>query len=236
MSTQHFFMPLVVVGLVVLTLALSGIVRRYQQQQAARRSVVKRMETGIRLVEGLLQGLKSLPLAFKLRQALRQDALNRYRTIGRIYRDYPRLEVKLKEAQACFHSEPNVTPGCVPEVIDEPQIAALVADLDELSGFVGSSQWLSPPVMDVRKGFVDQLGELRAELLSKFHMAHFRQKYEAGDANNAQDHLRRLMDTLKTRGPNTEKVLELYERAEEEYNASMRRVASNLPETVLKAS
>ena len=111
MSTQHFLMPLVVVGLVVLTLVMSGIARRYQQRQAARRSIVNRTETGIRLIEKLLQDLKSLPLPFHLRQTLRQDVLHRYHMIGRIYRNYPRLEERLKAAQARFQTESALSPA-----------------------------------------------------------------------------------------------------------------------------
>lgn len=234
MSTQNFFMPMVVIGLVVLTLIMSGLTRRYQQRQAARRSIVNRTETGIRLIEGLLQELKSFPLPFQLRQTLRQDVLHRYQMIGRIYRDYPQLEERLKIAQARCQTEPEVAPGNVMEVTDEPQVASLVANLDELSELVESPHSLLSTSLDIRKECVKQIGELRAELLSNFHMAQFARKFEAGDTNSARDHLRQLMTTLKARGPNTAKVFEFYERAEEEYNASMRRVVGDLPETVLK--
>jgi hypothetical protein len=236
MSTQHFFMPLVVVGLVVLTLVLSGIARRYQQRQAARRSVVNRMETGIRLIEETLRDLQSFPLATTLRQTLRQDVLRRYQMIGQIYRTYPRLGEQLKEAEARLAAESDVAVGNVPEITDESEVATFIDKLDELSVFVEGPHLLSPPIFDKRKRFVFQLGEIRAELLSKFHHAQFRQKHQAGELSAAQDHLRSLMETLKTRGPNTEKVLDLYNQAEEEFNVSLRRVDSALPETALKAS
>ena len=236
MSTQHFFMPLAVVGLVVLTLVMSGIARRYQQQQAARRSVVNRMETGIRLIEEALQESTSLPLPATLRKTLRQDVLRRYQMIAQIYRAYPRLSEQLKEAEARLTAEPEVGVGTVPEISDESTVSAFVERLDELAVFIEGPQLLSPPIFEKRKRFVLQLGEIRAELLSKFHHAKFRQKHQAGELSAAQDHLCRLMETLKTRGPNTEKVVELYHQAEEEFNASIRRVDSDLPEPALKAS
>ena len=236
MSAQHFFMPLVAVGLVVSTLVLSGVARRYQQQQAARRSIVNRMETGIRLIEGLLRDLGALPLTAKLRRTLRPDVLNRYLLIGQVFRGYPRLAEHLKDAQLRLDVESDRILGEVPELADESAVATLIVHLDELSSFIDNSRLLPSPALAERKDFVRQLGEVRAELLSNYHHANFRQKYEAGDANGARNHLRRLMESLRVHGPNTEKVLGLYQAAEEELKFSLRREEHDLSESALKAS
>ena len=89
MFSEQLLLPLVVIGLVILTLVMSGVARRYQQQQAARRSVVRRMEAAIRQVELALERLQPVGLDSAVKQVFRGDVVDRYRMIGRVFRRYP---------------------------------------------------------------------------------------------------------------------------------------------------
>lgn len=213
MFSEQLLLPLVVIGLVILTLVMSGVARRYQQQQAARRSVVRRMEAAIRQVELALERLQPVGLDSAVKQVFRGDVVDRYRMIGRVFRRYPGLAQCLEQAEVRLRNDAVNVAGVAPTIKDEVELQRLLGSLEDLLGYLDGQGTVHPLSRETLEAVQTALGERRAELLFQHHEALFRAKQEEGDVDAARTHMRRLMEALRTLGPNTSRVHELYQRA-----------------------
>lgn len=213
MSTEQFLLPLVVIGLVVLTLVLSSIARRYQQHQAARRSVVQRMELAIRWLERLRARLQPLPLGRVVQQAIAADILDRYRMISRVFRRYPDLARLLAQAEARL-ADPAAQPsGAVPVIMADEELASLLTDLGELSSYFRDRGTLHPLAADQAEQVLGQLAECRCELLAQHYHAHFRDLQAAGEHTAGRAQLLHLLELLRSNQPVTPRLRELEKAA-----------------------
>ena len=155
MFSEQLLLPLVVIGLVILTLVMSGVARRYQQQQAARRSVVRRMEAAIRQVELALERLQPVGLDSAVKQVFRGDVVDRYRMIGRVFRRNDAVNVA----------------GVAPTIKDEVELQRLLGSLEDLLGYLDGQGTVHPLSRETLEAVQTALGERRAELLFQHHEA-----------------------------------------------------------------
>jgi len=206
--------PLAVLGLLSATLLMGALVNRYQAHQALVGSRVRRLEAGAAQIAEALSVLRGVPLSRELRLALRGEVLARYQKIRRLYRRYPAILERIRAAETAMHAEGAKGPGGVGPIADEPALRRTLRALDLLLGVMETGGALQPLPADVRGIFRRELGERRAEVLSRFHLVESRRLENAGNLMRARTQLTRLLQVLRQRGPATDFVRELYAEAE----------------------
>ncbi len=213
-TLQEWGVPLAVLGMLMATLFMAAVVKRYQAHQGLVRAQVQRLEQGlVGIVDGLA-ALHGVPLSRELRVTLRSDVLARYQRIARLYRRYPAIAQRVREAEAAIGAEgapPNTGVG---PIEDQQAFRRITGAIDEFIHLIHSGTTVQPVPRDVRQIFCRELGERRAEANARFHLTQSRQYQRDGNMARARAHLTTLLQVLKKRGPSTNFVRELYAEAE----------------------
>lgn len=213
-SLEQWSVPLAVFGLLVATLLMAAVARRQQEHQARVTAAVRRIETGLQAIEQALGELRSVSLSRELRVTLRSDALARYRKIGRLQRRYPGIGDKIRDAEAALDAEHPGNGQGVGPFPSEQAFRRTIAALDTLIGVMNDAATLLPIPADVRKIFRRELGERRAEAMSRFHLVEAQRQQSSGSQTRARAHLSTLLQVLRNKGPSTDFVRELYAEAQ----------------------
>lgn len=216
---------LAVLGLVSALLALAAMHHRYLANQVKVRAVVRQIESCLLPVSSALGDLRSVPLSRELRVLLRADVLGRYRRIARLYRRYPMIRQRIAEAETALRAEGEPPGSGVGAIDGEQTFRRLSAALDALLDVIRHGATLQPIPRDVREIFVRELGERRAEVLSRFHLVEARRLETAGNITKGRAHLTTLGHQLRRSCPSTPFVRALYEEAEQALIAIGQRTA-----------
>ncbi|MCB1800743.1 MAG: hypothetical protein KDI82_03550 [Gammaproteobacteria bacterium] len=213
-TIEQWGVPLAVLGMLLALLFMASVVKRYQAHQAVVRSAIQRLEQGLADLLGSLDILRPVPLSRELRVLLRGDVLARLQRIARLYRRYPGIEARITDAEAALAAEAAPSGNGVGPIDDERSFRQMLNALDELQGMISSGSLLQPVPRDVREIFRRELGERRAEVNARFHLVQSMQYKRSGDRTRARGHVTTLMQVLRSRGPSTDFVRELYVEAE----------------------
>ena len=213
-TLEDWGVPLAVLGMLIATLFMAAVVKRYQAHQALVEAQIQRLELGIgSIVEGLA-ALHGVPLSRELRVTLRTEVLARYQRIARLFRRYPDIAQRLREAGAAISAEgapPNTGVG---PIVDQQAFRRVAAAIDGILDLMHRGDTLQPVPRDVRQIFCRELGERRAEAHARFHLTQARQYQRDGNLSRARAHVTTLLQVLKRRGPSTDFVRELYAETE----------------------
>lgn len=232
---EQWGVPLAVLGLVLATLFMASIVKQHQIHQARVRLAVRRHERVLLQIESAFADLASVPLSRELRVAMRTEVLVRCRKIQALYRRYPGIRQRTLAAEAAVGSEGSPPNTGVGPIETEQAFRKLLAALDGLLDLLGSEPLLQPLPADVRKVFLRELGERRAEANARFHLVQSSRHEAAGEIPRARAHLTTLLQILRSKGPGTEFVRELYQEAENALEGmNSRQVAMAFGEGVAK--
>jgi hypothetical protein len=212
---EQWGVSLAVLGMVAATLVLAAIVRQQQAHQARVRAGTRRHEQVIQTIGSALADLSGVvPLSRELRIALRAESLARLQRIRSLLRRYPDIRERLEAAEAAVKAEgPPVTDGVGP-IDDEQRFRRILAACDGLTELIRHGSLVQPLPADVRRVFLRELGERRAEAAARFHMTESSRCEVNGTSNRARAHLTTLLHILRNRGPSTDFVRELYVQAE----------------------
>lgn len=213
-TIEQWGVPLAVLGMLLATLFMASVVKRYQAHQAIVRSAVQRLEKGVGDLLGSLDVLRPVPLSRELRVLLRGDVLARLQRIARLYRRYPGIKERITDAEAALAAEGAPTGSGVGPIEDDRSFRQMLKAFDELQEMISSGSLLQPVPRDVREIFRRELGERRAEVNARFHLVQSMQYKRSGDKTRARGHVTTLMQVLRSRGPSTDFVRELYAEAE----------------------
>ena len=207
-------MPLAVLGMLMATLFMAAIVKRYQAHQELVRAKVQRLEQGVAGIVDGLAALQGVPLSRELRVTLRSEVLALYQRIARLHRRYPGISQRVREAEAAIGAEgapPNTGVG---PIEDQQAFRRITSAIDEFIHLIHGGATLQQVPRDVRQIFCRELGERRAEANARFHLTQSRQQQRNGNMPRARAHVTTLLHVLKKRGPSTDFVRELYAEAE----------------------
>lgn len=216
---EQWGVPLAVLGMLLLMLFMAAVLNRYQAYQVTVRATVRRLDAGVTVIAAALGELGSVPLSRELRLTLRSDILARYRKIRRMYRRYPEIAEKIRRAESDLNREGAPSPGGVGPMADEQVFRKTIAALDCLISTLGRGGTIQPVPDDVRAIFRRELGERRAEAMSRYHLVEAKRQERLGSSTRARTHLMALVQVLHQRGPSTDFVRELYAEAESALSA-----------------
>jgi len=213
-AIEQWGVPLAVLGLVVATLVMASIVKKQQAHQATVRAAVRKHEKVLLELEGALSDLGPVPLSRELRVAVRAEILSRWQRIQSLYRRYPGIAERVAAAEAGVAGETAPVTDSVGPIETEQAFRTLLQALDALSEHFRLGPLLQSIPQDVRGVFQRELGERRAEAVARFHLVQSSRLEAEGDITRARAHLTTLIQVLRSRGPSTDFVRELYVEAE----------------------
>jgi len=213
MISEQWFIPLTIIGLLLLLLFMASLVSKYQNHRANLRAVVRRVGAAIPLIEEALEHLSTVPLSQPLRLMLRGDIYSRLKAIRGVCKSYPNIVERLEEAKLRVDREGAATAKSVPPIKDERHLQNLIRSVDNLVDFIEQGGPMNHQRTDLRVAFRDELTERRAEILARYHMVQASRYQQANNINTARNHLNTLLRVLEERGPNTEFVRELHGQA-----------------------
>ena len=104
--------------------------------------------------------------------------------------------------------------GGVGPIESEQEFRTTIAALDHLIALFGRGGTLQPVPADVCRIFRRELGERRAEVMSRFHLVEATRQDQRGNPTRARTHLMALVQVLRQHGPTTDFVRALYAEAE----------------------
>ena len=211
---EQWGVPLTVLGMLLLTLLMAAILKRYQAYQADVRATVRHLDARVAELVAALGELGNVPLSRELRLTLRSEVLARYRKIRKLYRRYPGIGDQIAMAERALNAEGTSAGGGVGPMEDERVFRKTIAALDCLLHILGSGGLIQQVPKDVRAIFRRELGERRAEAMSRHHLVEAKRHESRGSSMRARTHLMTLIQVLRQRGPSTDFVRELYAQAE----------------------
>jgi len=219
MLLEQWGVSLAVLGMLLLTLFMAALMKRYQAHLAAVRGVVRRLDTGVEETSAALRALAHVPLSRELRLTLRSDMLACYQKIRSLYRRYPQIAARIRTAENDLDAEGAPAPGGVGPIESEREFRTTIAALDRLIALFGRGGTLQPVPADVCQIFRRELGERRAEVMSRFHLVEASRQDQRGNPTRARTHLMALIQVLRQHGPSTEFVRALYAEAQSALSA-----------------
>lgn len=211
---EQWGVPLAVLGMLLAMLFMVAVLNRYQAHQAGVRDSVRRLEAGLGAISSALAALSQVPLSRELRVTLRGEVLARYQRIRRVYRRYPSIVDKIRNAESALRAEGAPSAQGVGPIENEQAFRRAIAALDALIEVIAHGRTVQQVPRDVRAIFQRELGERRAEIMSRFHLVEARRQEAVGNVSKSRSHLTTLMQVLRQRGPSTDFVRELYGEAE----------------------
>lgn len=211
---EQWGVPLAVLGMLLLTLLMAAVLSRYQAYQADVRVSVRHLYAHAAELVAALGELGRVPLSRELRLTLRSEVLATYRKIRKLNRRCPGIAEETRKAENALNAEGAPPAGGVGPMETEQVFHKTIAALDCLSSTLGRGGTLQPVPADVRAIFLRELGERRAEAMSRHHLVEAKRHDEPGNTTSARTHLMALMQVLRQRGPSTDFVRELYAEAE----------------------
>ncbi len=210
---EQWGVPLAVAGMLVATLFMAAVVTRYQAHLATVRLAVRRVEVGVQTLLAIFDDLQTVSLSRELRVTLRSDVLARYQKIKKLHKRYLGIAERIAEAETALNAE-GAAPGGVGPIEDEQAFRKMLRALDRLIEIVSYGETVQPIPADVRGIFKRELGERRAEVVSRFYMVEAKRYENNGNYVRARMHLSNLMQLLRRTGPSTDFVRELYNEAD----------------------
>jgi hypothetical protein len=207
-------MPLAVLGMLLAARLMVSVVSRYELHQTSVGRMLRDLENGVAAVADALETLAPVPLSRELRVMLRGEIHARYLQIGRLRRRHPAIREKTRAAEDAISAEGAKATGGVGPIESDAALRRILRALDQLADLIGRGATVQPVPRDVRTIFRRELGERRAEAVSRYHLVEARRRADAGDLPGARAHLKTLMQILRERGPGTGFVHELRAEAQ----------------------
>lgn len=211
---EQWGVPLAVLGMLLLTLLMAAVLSRYQAYQADVRVAVRHLYAHAAELVAALAELGGVPLSRELRLTLRSEVLATYRKIRKLNRRCPGIAEEIRKAEHALNAEGAPLAGGVGRMDSEQVFRTTIAALDRLISALGRGGTLQPIPADVRAIFRRELGERRAEAMSRYHLVEAKHHDGRGNTTRARTHLMALVQVLRQRGPSTDFVRELYAEAE----------------------
>ena len=211
---EQWGVPLAVAGMLLATLLMSALVKRYQEHQVLVRARLQRLGHSVHALEQALDVLRTVPLSREMRVLLRGELLARLQRMARLSRRYPGIRQRIGEAETALNAEGAPNAAGVGPIDDEPMFRRIVHAIDELTEVFAFGDTLQRVPPDVREIFRRELGGRRAEVHARFHLVQSVKRRKTGDTSRARAHLTTLLHVLRRRGPSTDFVRELYAEAE----------------------
>ncbi len=211
---EQWGVPLAVLGMLLLTLLMAAVLSRYQAYQADVRVAVRHLYPHAAELVAALAELGRVPLSRELRLTLRSEVLATYRKIRKLNRRCPGIAEEIRKAENALNAEGAPLVGGVGRMDSEQVFRTTTAALDCLISALGRGGTLQPIPADVRAIFRRELGERRAEAMSRYHLVEAKHHDGRGNITRARTHLMALVQVLRQRGPSTDFVRALFAEAE----------------------
>jgi len=216
---EQWGVALAVLGMLLLMLLMAAVLNRYQAHLVAVRSAVRRLDAGVEETSAALRALDRVPLSRELRMTLRSDMLARHQKIRSLYRRYPGIAERIRAAENDLDAEGAPPAGGVGPIESEREFRSVIAALDNLIALLGRGGTLQTLPADVGLIFRRELGERRAEVMSRFHLVEANRHDQRGNPTRARTHLMALIQVLRQYGPSTDFVRALHAEAESSLSA-----------------
>ncbi len=198
-------------GLLIFTLMMASVVRRYQERMAEKRLRVQRIIRGVDVIEDLLKHSTGCSLPAEVEKLLREDVLSRLQSVQQIDGRFQGINRLIKEAELALHPHQS---GQRPVVQDYRQLQKMTTALSQLMDFLKEGRLLKPLIAEQVRIYVEQLGTLRAECVYGFHLERANQFLQAGKRHNALGDYKSIKSFLSEHGPDNDQVKAWYDEAE----------------------
>ena len=198
-------------GLLILTLMLASLLRRYQERMAEKRLRIQRIIRGVDEIEDLLRQSTGCSLPAEIERVLREDVLARFHLVRKISRRFKGIAALIEGAEQALAQPPG---GPRQRVQDKYQLQQVIKDLGELMDFLRAGRLLQPLPVEQLRRYVEQVGTRRAECVYRFHMEQAVRLRQAGRLHDALTHCNRVRTFVHEYGPANEQVKAWYAEAE----------------------
>lgn len=216
----EFSMLFAVLVMLAVMLFASSLLKKYQAHKALLRTKVRRIEKGISYIENALNALQKIPIPEGLNTTLRQDLFDRYQDLQVVFPSFPDINKKLREAKLKLQTESPADIEEVPFLETEDSLGEITRAIDEVVYYLDSIRPLKQALSsDVIANYKSALGERRAEVISRYLLTLSSRAEQQGNREEAKGYLNRLLSILRTRGPNSDFVRQLYGEAEQQLHA-----------------
>jgi len=206
--------PAAVLGLVLLTLIMSWVLKRYQVHQALRRKTLQGLEKKVLHVSQAMDAVKHVPLPRELRVLLRSEILAYHQAIAGMLPSYPNIDQLTAESKSRLNAEGPESGSEPPVMADAIALAKTTNALDALIKLISSGLLTRLSPQDIHKISQD-IGERRAKVTFRYYVDEARRLEAGGQKDKARSLIYKLMSILGRKGPNTALILDYYKQAEE---------------------
>lgn len=213
MLLESLQIPMVVLGLVILTLLMTVVLKKYQAHQVIKRVTLQGLENNVIDLGKAMDAVKRMPLPREVRVLLRSEILARYQAMASLYSGYPNIDQLIDQAKSKLNAE-GPDAGTEPPAMESAAELAKVSNaLNTLIRLISSGILTRLTPQDIHKISQD-IGEIRAKCSFRFHVDEARRLDAGGQRDKARSLIYKLMSILSYQGPNTDLIRDYYKQGE----------------------
>lgn len=216
---------LAVIGLVILTLLLASLYRKYQEAQAMRRQRVAMLLAGVEQLERILGQTTPLGLSRELRVLSRKELVRRLKAVQATYARYPHIQERIHQARSQVDTEGATAPSRQKST-DKALLTGQLNVLAELRHILVEGGFSEPVAPSELPGFLHELDEARVRVQFDYHLAMYELYCDENARAKARSHLVALTKMIDGVRLKSEVITALREEAErlskQEFEASLK--------------
>lgn len=193
---------LAVIGLVVLTLFLASLYRKYQEMQAIRRQRIAMLLAGVEQLDRVLDQTAPLGLSRELRVALRKDLVKRLKAVQAVCASYPGVQGRIRKVQGQVDAEGPMTVNRQKST-DKSLLTGQLNALLELRRILAEGGLSEPVSAAELPGFLHDVDEARVRVQFDYHLAMYEAYRNMKASAKARSHLvalTKMIDAVKLPG------------------------------------
>lgn len=216
---------LAVIGLVLLSLFLASLYRKYQEMQVIRRHRVAMLLAGVEQLERILGQIGPLGLSRELRVVSRKELMRRLKAVQAVHASYPGILERIRKARSQVDAE-GAAVVSRQKSTDKALLTGQLNALAELRHILAESGFCEPVSPAELPGFLHEVDEARVRVQFDYHLAMYEAYRNANASAKARSHLAaltKMIDAVRLQGEAITAMREEAQRlSKQEFEAAMK--------------
>ena len=227
---QQYHLFLGIGALVFLMLFVVSAAQKYQSYQYEKAMTVRRMLHTVQDIEDFMSKVDGCAIPKKILVSLHKETLARYMTIRHIQKNVDGIDARVSRAQQALQTleSRGETPYSLPN--NRQLLDRYVAGMNGMINYLHNQRTVTGMNATEKNQFQIDISDIRAQMVLDFNLAEARGLAEQGMWMEAGKYMRSVMSFIQNHGPTSDKLNNLYQKANHYYKQIMvKQIPSDEP-------
>ena len=227
---QQYHLFLGIGALVFLMLFVVSAAQKYQSYQYEKAMTIRRMLHTVQDIEDFMSKVDGCAIPKKILVSLHKETLARYMTIRHIQKNLDGIDARVSRAQQALQTleSRGETPYALPN--NRQLLDRYVAVMNGMINYLHNQRTLTGMNATEKNHFQVDISDIRAQTVLDYNLAEARVIAEEGKWMEAGKYMRTVMSYNQKHGPSSDKLNNLYQKANHYYKQIMvKQIPSDEP-------